>query len=168
MSSLSSPNPPTNTSNVSGPSTSTAPSSTGNNANSAEPTPGQAEARAAVLASLTSAGATHQAHLAQQASILHAGSQAIAAQDKTLRQNAASLSKNETRAWQREMEKAAKALKEVGDVQNWAEMLERDLCVLEETARQVEGGERVESASGGSQWRESDARDAGAEGSWRG
>ena len=54
-------------------------------------------------------------------------------------------------------------MNEVGDIQNWAEMIERDLLVLEETVRLVddgkaedrrnEGGERrEENASGTSGW----------------
>ena len=36
---------------------------------------------------------------------------------------------------------AADKLKELGDIQNWAEVLERDLLVLEETMRMGEGEE---------------------------
>ena len=36
---------------------------------------------------------------------------------------------------------AAGKLKELGDIQNWAEVLERDLLVLEETMRMGEGEE---------------------------
>lgn len=39
------------------------------------------------------------------------------------------------------LEKGEKGLKEVGDVQNWAECIERDLLVLEETLREVEEGD---------------------------
>lgn len=37
------------------------------------------------------------------------------------------------------MDGARQGLKEIGDVQNWAEMIERDLLVVEEVLRQVEG-----------------------------
>lgn len=46
-----------------------------------------------------------------------------------------------------------KDMKAFGDMQNWAEMIERDFMVLEETMRLVEGGDVTESASGGSTWR---------------
>ena len=36
---------------------------------------------------------------------------------------------------------AAEKLKELGDIQNWAEVLERDLLVLEETMKMGEAGE---------------------------
>lgn len=44
-----------------------------------------------------------------------------------------------------------KGLKEIGDVQNWAEMLERDLGMLEEMMETVEGeeGMRREDVNGG-------------------
>lgn len=35
--------------------------------------------------------------------------------------------------------KAREGLKEIGDVQNWAEVIERELLVLEEVVRSVEG-----------------------------
>jgi hypothetical protein len=44
-------------------------------------------------------------------------------------------------------------MREFGDVQNWAEMLERDFMVLEETMRLVEREAEVERESGGSTWR---------------
>jgi hypothetical protein len=50
----------------------------------------------------------------------------------------------------------AKKVKEIGNVQNWAEMLEREFVILEETLRVVRGG-------GGD---ESDEYDS--EGSWSG
>lgn len=61
----------------------------------------------------------------------------------------------ERKKWAKEAEKATKGLNRFGDLQNWAEMMERDFCVLEETLRLVEGGEGEgeESASGGSRWR---------------
>lgn len=36
---------------------------------------------------------------------------------------------------------AKDGLKEIGDVQNWAEVIERELMVLEETVRMVEDGQ---------------------------
>jgi hypothetical protein len=69
-----------------------------------------------------------------------------------VRKQTAALAK-ESAQWGRELARATKAVNEVGDVQNWAEMLERDMLVLEETLRLVEGEERPESASGGSEWR---------------
>lgn len=36
---------------------------------------------------------------------------------------------------QKELDKTAKEMKGFGDMQNWAEMLERDFLVLEETMR---------------------------------
>ena len=46
---------------------------------------------------------------------------------------------------------AGEKLKEVGDVQNWAEMLERDMLVLEETMEiaEEEEGQRREDVNGG-------------------
>jgi hypothetical protein len=53
----------------------------------------------------------------------------------------------------------AKKVKEIGNVQNWAEMLEREFVILEETLRVVRGG-------GESDGGESDGYDS--EGSWSG
>ncbi|SMQ46491.1 unnamed protein product [Zymoseptoria tritici ST99CH_1A5] len=116
------------------------------------PTRTQEEARAAVLASLSSAGSFHDSKYLTRASDLHANSSAIAKQESELLKSSKALAK-ESDKWQKELDKATKGVKEVGDLQNWAEMLEREFCVLEETLRLAEGGEREESASGGSEWR---------------
>lgn len=112
----------------------------------------QEEARAAVLASLESAGSAYDNQFKRRATDLHANAKAIAKQEAEVKEQAAALAK-ESAKWQKELDKATKGVKEIGDVQNWAEMMERDLMVLEETLRLAEGGEQFESASGGSSWR---------------
>ena len=54
-------------------------------------------------------------------------------------------------------EDARGKLKEVGDVQNWAEVMERELLVLEETVRIVEE-EKKASGDGEGQEREGKGR----------
>ncbi|KAJ4983786.1 hypothetical protein SVAN01_10706 [Stagonosporopsis vannaccii] len=104
----------------------------------------QREARAAVLASLSSIGTSVDADLRTRTADLHANSAAIARQEKELAKQTAALRK-ESDKWQKLGDTSTKKLNEIGDVQNWAEMLERDLLVLEETARLVDeeraGGE---------------------------
>ena len=112
----------------------------------------QAEARAAVLASLESAGSNYDSQLQRRAADLHKNAAAIAKQEAELKQHTAALAK-ENAMLHKELTKANKDLMPHGDLQNFAEMMERDFAVLEETLRLVEGGRDVESASGGSQWR---------------
>lgn len=112
----------------------------------------QAEARAAVVASLESAGSNYDVHLQRRAADLHANATAIAKQEAEVKKQTTALAK-ESAKWQKEVDKATRGVNEIGDVQNWAEMMERDLLVLEETLRLAEGREPVESASGGSAWR---------------
>lgn len=50
--------------------------------------------------------------------------------------------KKETAKYNKAAEQARGKLKELGDIQNWAEVLERDLLVLEETVREGEERER--------------------------
>ena len=135
---------PTMSSNGSGAGSSTAVASS--------PPRAQAEARAAVLASLASAGAHQDAQLQRRAADLHGNAAAVARQEARVRQETRALA-GEGDRWQRELDGATKGIKEFGDLQNWAEMLERDFAVLEETVRLAEGGLRGESASGGSEWR---------------
>jgi uncharacterized protein (DUF885 family) len=100
----------------------------------------QAEARAAILASLSSIGTSIDADLRTRTADLHANSKAIAKQEKELLKQTAALSKQSDQ-WQKLGDASTKKLNEVGDVQNWAEMLERDLLVLEETIRLVDEDE---------------------------
>lgn len=97
----------------------------------------QREARAAVLASLSSIGTSIDADLRTRTADLHTNSAAIAKQEKELAKQTATLRK-ETDKWQKLGDTSTKQLNEIGDVQNWAEMLERDLLVLEETVRLVD------------------------------
>ena len=66
-----------------------------------------------------------------------ANSAAIAKQEKELAKQTVALRK-ESDKWQKLGDSSTKKLNEIGDVQNWAEMLERDLLVLEETVRLVD------------------------------
>ena len=105
-----------------------------------------------MLASLESAGSNYDSQLQRRAADLHASATAISKQEAEVKKQTEALAK-ESAKWQKELDKATKSLNEFGDLQNWAEYMERDFLVLEETLRLVEGGPEVESASGGSQWR---------------
>ncbi|KAL8834574.1 MAG: hypothetical protein Q9170_003702 [Blastenia crenularia] len=107
------------------------------------PTPQQtAEARAAFTASLLSAGtSTVQSDLQTRAADLHANTAAIDKQEQDLLKQTKNLSK-ESDKWQKVVDDGARGVKETGDVQNWAEMLERDLCVLEDTMAMVDEDDR--------------------------
>lgn len=107
----------------------------------------QAEARAAITASLQSVGASYDAGLQGRAADLHANAAAISKQEKELARHTAELAKQSAQ-WQKLAESSTKKLNEVGDLQNWAEMLERDLLVVEETLRLAEGREAIGNASG--------------------
>lgn len=68
---------------------------------------------------------------------------------------AVALSK-QTAQYQKIADEGRDKLKEIGDVQNWAEMIERDLLVVEETLRRAEDEAGVEGrgrgAEGGRRW----------------
>ncbi|KXT17907.1 hypothetical protein AC579_5931 [Pseudocercospora musae] len=128
----------------------TSTSSLSSTAVASESSKAQEEARAAVLASLESAGSNYDTRFQRRAKDIHANARNIAKQEAEVKKQANTLAK-ESAKWQKELDQATKGVKEFGDVQNWAEMMERDLLVLEETLRLVEGGDS-ESASGGSSW----------------
>lgn len=109
------------------------------------------EARTAVTASLSSVGNSLTADLQTRANDLHANAAAIEKQEKELARQAAALAKQSAQ-YQKLLDKSTKSLNEIGDVQNWAEMIERDLLVVEETLRLAEGREERESASGTNGW----------------
>lgn len=108
----------------------------------------QAEARDAVTASLASVGSSYGASLASRAADLHANSIAISKQEAELQKHASKLAKQNEKL-EKLAQKSTKQLNEFGDVQNWAETIERDLLVVEETLRMVEGRE-MEEAGGAS------------------
>jgi hypothetical protein len=96
-----------------------------------------------VLASLNSAGQTYSSALQSRATDLHNNAAVIDKQQAQLGKESKGLAR-ESAKLESEVDKALKGMRDFGDVQNWAEMLERDFMVLEETMRLVEGGEEVE------------------------
>lgn len=96
-----------------------------------------AEARTAFTASLSSVGHSLDADLQSRAAILHSNSAALTKQEADLAKETAALTKQAAQ-WQKMADNSQQKLKEIGDVQNWAEMIERDLLVIEETLRMVE------------------------------
>ncbi|KAI9696918.1 MAG: hypothetical protein M1820_007993 [Bogoriella megaspora] len=109
--------------------------------------PGTAEARAAVTASLTSVGSNLDADVRRRAADLQSNADAISKQEAELAKQTAALAK-ESAQWQKLADTSTKKLNEFGDLQNWAEMIERDLLVVEETLRLVEGKPDDNNASG--------------------
>jgi K+-sensing histidine kinase KdpD len=110
-----------------------------------------AEARAAVTASLASVGASVDNDLRTRTTDLHSNSEAISKQEKELAKQTKALAK-ESAQWEKLLNGGTKKLNEVGDIQNWAEMIERDLLVLEETVRLVDGKKAEDTASGTGGW----------------
>ncbi|KAG9185778.1 hypothetical protein G6011_07109 [Alternaria panax] len=126
----------------------------------------QSEARAAVTASLTSVGASVDNEMRTRTADLHANSAAISKQERELAKQTAALAK-QTAEWDKLLQAGTKKLNEVGDIQNWAEMIERDLLVLEETVRLADDGKATrEGVNGGGERkrREENARGTGVGG----
>lgn len=74
-----------------------------------------------------------------RASTLHANSAVLGRQAADV-QRATDGLRREREKLAREADAAARRVKELGNVQNWAEVLERDFLVLEETVRLANGG----------------------------
>jgi uncharacterized protein (DUF3084 family) len=103
----------------------------------------EAEAfRASLTNDLTYLGNQLTVPLQQRAGNIHNNSSNLATQQRNLEKQTSSLRKQE-KSWQTMVDQGRGRLKELGDVQNWAELLERDLAVLEETYRIVDGEEAV-------------------------
>ncbi|AEO61477.1 hypothetical protein MYCTH_2113390 [Thermothelomyces thermophilus ATCC 42464] len=103
-----------------------------------------AQARTAVLASI---GNLLDRELATRAAQLHANGAAIERQEREVERATAALRRENDRLG-RLAETHARRVKEVGDVQNWAEMLERDFLILEETLRLVNDNNNEEATEG--------------------
>ncbi|KAJ4860487.1 GCN5-like protein 1 (GCN5L1) domain-containing protein [Trichoderma breve] len=100
------------------------------------------EARAAVVASI---GNMLDSELQSRAGILHSNAAALEKQERDVLRATDGLRK-ETQKLKAEADKAARKVKELGNVQNWAEVLERGFLVLEETVRLANGGEDSDEA----------------------
>jgi hypothetical protein len=103
--------------------------------------------------------------LKSRAQTLHANSSQLTRQEKDVTRATEGL-RRETDKLKKVAEEGQRKVKELGNVQNWAEMLERDFLLLEETLRLVQNGNRPrEGGSGdyeGSDWETSGS------GSWSG
>lgn len=96
---------------------------------------------------MASIGNTLDNELQTRASLLHANQAAIEKQERDVERALADLRREDDRLL-KVLDKGSRQVKELGDVQNWAERLERDFLVLEETMRLVhEGGSGSESGS---------------------
>lgn len=96
-----------------------------------------AEARAAFTASLNSVGSNLDTELQARAKNLHANAAALSKQEASVEKQTKELAKQNDQM-QKLVNQTADGLKDFGDLQNWAEMMERDLLILEETLRLVE------------------------------
>ncbi|KAI9737237.1 MAG: hypothetical protein M1818_005769 [Claussenomyces sp. TS43310] len=123
----------------------TNPSSTSNSSSNARQI---AEARAAIQASMHNIGSRLDADLQSRATTLHSNAAALSKQESNLGTATRSLGK-ETDKLKRVVDDAQRKIKELGNVQNWAEVLEREFLVLEETMRLVEEGSDSGSGSEG-------------------
>ncbi|KAG8531249.1 uncharacterized protein KY384_004607 [Bacidia gigantensis] len=123
------------------PSNSTPPTSTTTAPAQADPDPDPARtstARTALKTHLNALGASHTAPLERRAKDIQSTSTTLSTQQSQLEKETKELEK-ERKGLEKEAERHQKKLKELGDVQNWAEVLERDLRVMEETVRLGEG-----------------------------
>ncbi|RAL13763.1 uncharacterized protein BO97DRAFT_387655 [Aspergillus homomorphus CBS 101889] len=106
------------------------------------------EAKTAFTATLRSVAQNHEAALRDRARTLNENARALDAQETALAQSTAELAKQNDQ-WDKVADTARTALKEIGDVQNWAEVIERELLVVEEALLLVESKSKDRGGSGG-------------------
>ncbi|KAF3910572.1 hypothetical protein ABW21_db0202482 [Orbilia brochopaga] len=94
------------------------------------------EARKHLTHEITVLGDSLDMDLRERISNIHSNADALDSQGKQLKSRTQAMAKT-SRQWSALAENGRGRLKEIGDVQNWAEMIERDLLVLEETLRIV-------------------------------
>ncbi|KAF4632919.1 hypothetical protein G7Y89_g5209 [Cudoniella acicularis] len=125
-----------------------------------------AEARVALEASMSNIGSSLDTSLRTRATTLHANSAQLEKQQKDVIKETANLRK-ETEKLRKVADEGARKVKELGNVQNWAEMLERDFLVLEETLRlanESSGDSEWETEGSGSEFGDEDEGGKGKEG----
>lgn len=112
-------------------------SSTGTHPSPSQDHQQKEEALAAFTATLHSVGTTLELPLRSRAALIESNATALQRQEAELAEHTAQLAK-QNEQWAGLAEDARRGLKEIGDVQNWAELIERDLLVLEEMVDVVE------------------------------
>jgi hypothetical protein len=98
----------------------------------------------ALEASMINIGSSLDSSLRSRAQNLHDNSKQLEKQQKDVVKATEALRK-ETEKLKKVADEGMRKVKELGNVQNWAEMLERDFLVLSETLRLVEKGSDEES-----------------------
>jgi hypothetical protein len=106
------------------------------------------EALAAFTATLHSVGTNLEAPLRDRAATITSNAAALDRQEAELAEHTSRLAKQNAQ-WTGFADETREGLKEIGDVQNWAEMIERDLLVLEEMMDRVETKEVHEEVGDG-------------------
>ncbi|KAK4228936.1 hypothetical protein QBC38DRAFT_473785 [Podospora fimiseda] len=121
------------------------------------------QAKQAVTATL---GNLLDRELSHRAELLHANNNAILKQEKDVKRGIEVL-KRENDKLEKVVRETGKKVKEIGNVQNWAEMLEREFMILEETLRIVDRGEEDSEegswSGSGSDWDEGEEEEVRAE-----
>lgn len=125
-------------------STSTQPTTTNPTSPTSE-NPDTKEAHLAFTTSLKTISSNYDGELQERAKTLHENASALDAQEAALRRTTADLARqNEGLAGLAGLAgEVGDGLKEIGDVQNWAELIERDLLVVEDVLRTVEAEDGV-------------------------
>ncbi|KAF7858467.1 hypothetical protein EAF04_009067 [Stromatinia cepivora] len=99
-----------------------------------------AEARTALNASIQNIFTPHEHALKLRAQNLHQNSSALTKQENELKKEIGKLGKEGDKL-EKVVREGQKRVKELGNVQNWAEVLERDFLVVGEVLRLVQGSE---------------------------
>ncbi|CRL24209.1 unnamed protein product [Penicillium camemberti] len=115
----------------------------------------QKEALAAFTATLHSVGTNLEAPLRDRAANIQSNAAALERQEAELAENTQRLAR-QNQQWVGFADETREGLKEIGDVQNWAEMIERDLLALEDMMDVVENGHGEHGSEDGDDRRGSD------------
>ncbi|KAI5799848.1 GCN5-like 1 [Geopyxis carbonaria] len=94
------------------------------------------EARQTLNQELHQLGSSVDMELRDRITTIHGNAAALDNQSKMLHNKTNQLAKT-TKQWGGMADSARGKLKEIGDIQNWAEMIEHDLLLIEETLRIV-------------------------------